>query len=73
MQTPEGQLRPEPGMCFGSRYLGEDSTRLFEVLPGNSFRRVRNLQDFWLAWMIDICAGHTDNRRRSSSSRMTDI
>jgi hypothetical protein len=63
MQTPEGQLRPEPGMCFGSRYLGEDSTRLFEVLPGNSFRRVRNLQDFWLAWMIDICAGHTDNRQ----------
>jgi len=63
IQTQNGQLRPESGLCFGSRYLGEEGIRLFEILPGSSFRRVQNLQDFWLAWMIDICAGHTDNRQ----------
>ena len=63
MQTPEGRLRPERGLCFGSRYLGGDGMRLLEILPGNSFKRVRNLKSFWLAWMIDICAQHTDNRQ----------
>jgi hypothetical protein len=63
METPEGRLRPESGLCFGSRYLGEDGARLFEILPGSSFKRIQNLEDFWLAWMLDICAGHTDNRQ----------
>jgi hypothetical protein len=63
MQTPGGRHRPESGPCFGSLYLGGEDIRLYEVLPGSSFRRVRNLQDFWLAWMLDICAGHTDNRQ----------
>jgi hypothetical protein len=63
MQTREGRLRPESGLCFGSRFLGGNGRRLLEILPGNSFKRVRNHQAFWLAWLIDICAGHADNRQ----------
>lgn len=63
MQTPEGRLRPNSGLCFGSRFLGGEGIRLLEILPGNSFKRVRNRNCFWLAWLIDICARHADNRQ----------
>jgi hypothetical protein len=63
MQGPVGRLRPASGICFGSRFLGCDGLRLFEILPGSSFSRVRNRRDFWLSWLSDICAGHTDNRQ----------
>jgi len=63
IQTPEGRLRPETGLCFGSRFLGGEGTTLQEILPGSSFKRVSNRQDFWLAWLVDICAGHADNRQ----------
>jgi hypothetical protein len=63
MQTPTGHLRPVSGLCFGSRFLGGDDVRLLEILPGTSFNRVRNRESFWLAWMIDICANHADNRQ----------
>jgi hypothetical protein len=63
METPEGRLRPDSGLCFGSRFLGEDVIRPLEVLPGTSLNRVRNRKDFWLAWLIDICACHVDNRQ----------
>lgn len=63
MQTDIGPLRPKSGLCFGSRFLGEDGGRLLEILPQSSFQRIRNFESFWLAWMIDICAEHTDNRQ----------
>jgi hypothetical protein len=63
IQTPEGRLRPTSGLCFGSRYLGGNGKRILEVLPGSSFRRVRNQTSFWLAWLIDVCAEHVDNRQ----------
>ena len=63
IQTPEGRLRPESGLCFGSRFLGGEGIRLQEILPGTYLKRVSNQQDFWLAWLIDICAGHADNRQ----------
>jgi hypothetical protein len=63
MQTPIGRLRPVSGLCFGSRFLGGDGIRLLEILPGTSFLRVRNRESFWLAWLIDICANHADNRQ----------
>jgi hypothetical protein len=63
MQTPDGRLRPDSGLCFGSRFLGGDGIRLLEILPGTSFKRVRNHESFWLAWVIDICAKHADNRQ----------
>lgn len=75
IQTPEGRLRPESGLCFGSLFLGGGGITLQEILPGNSFKRVSNHQDFWLAWLIDICAGHADNRqaifRKSAQEELT--
>jgi hypothetical protein len=62
-QTPAGRLRPSAGLCFGSRFLGGAGIRLLEILPGSSFRRVHNRTNFWLAWLVDICAVHTDNRQ----------
>ncbi|MGA2890308.1 MAG: hypothetical protein ABSE51_19870 [Terracidiphilus sp.] len=63
MQTAEGRLRPACGLCFGSRFLGGDGIRLLEILPGPKLKRVRNFKSFWLAWLIDICAAHADNRQ----------
>jgi hypothetical protein len=40
-----------------------DGKRLLEILPGSMFKRVRNQVSFWLAWLIDICAEHVDNRQ----------
>jgi hypothetical protein len=40
-----------------------DGKRLLEILPGSMFGRVRNQVSFWLAWLIDVCAEHVDNRQ----------
>jgi len=63
MGTEDGRLRPASGLCFGSRFLGGDGKRLFEILPGSMFKRVRDPANFWLAWLIDACAEHVDNRQ----------
>jgi hypothetical protein len=63
MQTPEGPIRPSSGLCFGSQFLGADGVAVLEILPGNSFKRVINPGSFWLAWLVDICAMHADNRQ----------
>ena len=63
MQTSEGRLRPTSGLCFGSRFLGENGKRVLEILPRSGFKRIRNQASFWLAWLIDICAEHVDNRQ----------
>ncbi len=62
MEAPYGAVPPQEGLCFGSRFLGEQDG-LFEILPGNSFQRVRNRTDFWIAWLLDVCAAHADNRQ----------
>ena len=54
MQTEKGYLRPASGLCFGSRFLGGNDKRLFEILPGSMFNRVHNQVNFWLAWLIDV-------------------
>jgi hypothetical protein len=63
MQTEGGRLRPASGLCFGSRYLGENGKRILEILPGSMFKRVHNQTSFWMAWLIDVCAEHVDNRQ----------
>lgn len=63
MQTSDGILRPASGLCFGSRFMGGKGKRLLEILSASSFQRVRNRKSFWLAWLIDICAAHADNRQ----------
>ncbi|HKF48780.1 MAG TPA: hypothetical protein VKB38_15585 [Terracidiphilus sp.] len=63
LQTETQNLRPASGLAFGSRFLGNDASRLIEILPESRFGQVRNLQQIWLAWMVDICAEHGDNRQ----------
>jgi hypothetical protein len=63
LEMPEGLRRPSPGLCFGSRYLGIGEMTLWEILPRSKFSRVMNLADFRVAWFLDICAAHTDNRQ----------
>ena len=63
IETHDGRLRPEPGICYGSRFLGTDDAGVLEILPGSAFTRVLNRNSFWLAWLIDVCASHTDNRQ----------
>jgi len=63
MEAQGGKIRPEPGISFGSRFLGGPNIRLFEILPGTAFNRIQNRNCFWLAWVMDICCQHTDNRQ----------
>lgn len=71
-EGPSGRIRPSSGLCYGSRYLGGETTCLLEILPGAYFSRVRNRADFWLAWALDVSADHCDRRQalfRVESSR----
>jgi hypothetical protein len=42
MQAQHGRLRPNSGLCFGSRFLGGNGIRVLEILSETSFKRVRN-------------------------------
>ncbi len=63
IETQNETIRPKVGLCFGSRFVGDGMERIWEILPGSFQNRVENLADFWLAWLIDSCAGHTDHRQ----------
>jgi len=63
METDEGPLRPQPGLCFGSLFMGSGPGRIFEILPGTAFARISNRASLWLAWLVDACANHVDNRQ----------
>lgn len=62
-ETPKGRQMPEPGWCFGSRYLGMKDAGIYEILPRSQFSRIENRQDFWKAWVLDILCEHADNRQ----------
>jgi hypothetical protein len=62
-ETEHGLVKPTPGLCFGSLFLGTEGTRLFEILPETGYQRIRNRARFWMAWLVDICAYHADNRQ----------
>ena len=62
IETEEGIRPPAPGLCYASEYVG-GTAPLYEILPSARFGDVRNLRDFWLAWLVDICAEHADNRQ----------
>ena len=63
LNSLSGPVLPEGGLCFGSRVLAESPTRLLEILPGSFLGRVANRSDFWLAWLVDLCAEHRDTRQ----------
>lgn len=63
VETLNGLAPPPSDICFGSRFFGGPNTDVFEILPGNYIPRVLNREDFWTAWLLDVCAGHSDNRQ----------
>jgi len=63
LETPDGFEPPQTGLCFGSCHLGSNHIRLYELLSGRGYLRVRNRNDFWIAWLLDVCAFHADNRQ----------
>lgn len=63
METAGGRVRPEPGICFGSLFLGGSNIRLLELLPGSFFAHVQCRSNFWLAWILDVCCQHADHRQ----------
>src|ERR1035437_4051960 len=58
IETEQGRRRPTAGLCFGSRFLSLRNTSSFEIIPGQSFSRIRNRMDFWTAWVLDAICGH---------------
>jgi hypothetical protein len=63
MQGQHGPIRPHAGLCYGSRFLGLDGIQSLEILSQNNHHHVQNRESFWLAWLLDVCSGHTDNRQ----------
>ena len=65
LEMQEGRRRPSPGLCFGSGFLGCRARTILEIVPGTAtyLRRITNARDFWLAWLLDVCACHSDNRQ----------
>jgi len=63
MNTAQGTWEPLSGMCFGSMFLGSMHRQIYELLPGTFYKRLTNIDDFWLAWLLDVCANHADNRQ----------
>jgi hypothetical protein len=63
IQTETGCYRPQPGWCFGTRFLATRETIVREILPGSSLNRILNRQDFWKAWVLDVLCEHSDNRQ----------
>ena len=55
--------RSRSQLVFGSRYLGREFGRVLEILPSTDFGRLKNRKDFWLVWLLDVCAHQTDNRQ----------
>lgn len=63
MDSEQGKVRPQAGICFGSMFVGQQRTRLLQILPRANFGRIRNRDSFWLAWLVDLCCEHTDTRQ----------
>ena len=70
-ETESGRVRPEPGLCFASRFLGGAADGIWEILPGSYFRRVSNRMAFGLAWLLDGApATRTTDRPFSFARKM---
>lgn len=64
------RVLPAPGWAFGSHVVQVPGMRLRDVLSGIAFQKIANATDFWLAWLIDACAGHPDHRQAFFAERV---
>ncbi len=49
-----GIAKPRSGYHFASHFLGNHSSRVFEILPATWHSRIQNRSDFWGALAIDV-------------------
>lgn len=63
LEAEHGLVKPQAGIAFGSRYLETKENRVFEILAGGYFSRVRSRRNFWTAWVLDVLSENTDNRQ----------
>jgi len=61
--TEDHYHRPKAGWCFASRYQGMGESKVLEVLSRSMFSRIRDRQNFWKAWFLDILCEHCDHRQ----------
>ena len=62
MDGPNGPIRPESGLCLGTRFL-TPIDQVSEILPGDCYAHVDNRSCFWMAWLIDVCCNQADDRQ----------
>lgn len=61
--SPNGRARPNQGICFGSRFVACPPARVYDILPSSMFARLWNREQFWLSWVVDVLARHSDRRQ----------
>lgn len=61
-QSSAGNVQNDNELCFASHYIGEQY-RIYEIFPSSLLAQVQNRESFWTAWIVDVCAKHTDNRQ----------
>jgi hypothetical protein len=61
--SPDGRAQPRSGIWFGSRFVACPPTHVYEILPSSMFARLRNREHFWLSWVVDVLARHSDRRQ----------
>jgi hypothetical protein len=54
IDTPNGLIRPEAGIQYGTRLVGDSGGPSFESLPYAMYPRVKNRSDFWGAYVADV-------------------
>jgi hypothetical protein len=63
IETRNGRNRPSTkSLAFGSRVVAGSEGTLNEIIAGR-YGRLVNRDEFWMAWLIDSCAGHSDGRQ----------
>lgn len=63
LNSPEGPIRPDHGLCFGTRFILQGHGNVYEILPASYYAKIENRQSFWLAWILDVCCSSVDARK----------
>jgi hypothetical protein len=64
LESSSGRVRVDAGLHFGSEFLGGDETgRIYELLPSGFHNRVLNAHDFLGMYIFDVWTEHCDHRQ----------
>jgi len=61
--STDKKTKPRSGICFGSRFAACPPQHVYEILPSPMFACLRNQEDFWLSWVVDVLSRHCDHRQ----------